>query len=490
MIDASNISLDNVKSVHVIGIGGAGMSAIAELLLQRGFIVSGSDMKNSETTARLETLGARVTIGHDKANLDQNAGVVTHSTAVPDSNPEMIAAREFEIPVLKRKEILTAITRLYKTVAVAGTHGKTTTSAMLTAALTHAGLSPAFIVGGKIKGLSEPNSKQIQDGASTIRAHDDTSGEQQILVVEADESDGTFVDLAAHSVIVTNVEPDHLEYYGSFEKLQEYFVRFVDQAQGPKLLCADDFGAKELAAKVVDEATTYGTTNDCDWSVSIETPQDAIATDGRVVVSLKVTTNRVDSEIIHTLNMPGKYNALNSLAALAMAVELGADADKAAEGLAKFEGVGRRFERRGQIDGITLIDDYAHLPTEVDSAIGAASSLDPKRLVAVFQPHRYSRTEALWDKFDDSFGGADVLYVTGIYSSGEEPREGVTGARVADSIQKANPQHDIRFIESLEDLVDELCNELRDGDLLLTLGAGDLTDIPTELLERLAVRGK
>ncbi len=458
------IDLGRPRAVHVLGIGGAGMSAIAEVLVGSGHRVTGSDLGRSAALERLEEAGATIAIGHDAANLAADVELVTHSTAVPADNPELVEARRRGLPVLRRAEILAAITRSWTTVAVAGTHGKTTTSAMLTAALRGAGLDPAFIVGGDLRDLG----RGAQVGAGPL------------LVVEADESDGTFVELESHAVVVTNVEPDHLEHYGGFEALEQAFVRFVDQAPGPRILCADDPGAARLGTLV--PAVTYGTDAQADWRIVEPTP-----TPSGIAFGVRGPDG---IEVAITLAQPGMHNARNATAALATAVTLGADAGAAAAALSRFGGVGRRFEERGSAAGVRLVDDYAHLPTEVEVALAAGRSLEPERLIAVFQPHRYSRTEQLWSTFAHSFNEADVVYVTGIYSSGEAPRPGITGSLVVDAVTAAHPGTDIRYVEALDDVVANLIDDLRAGDLCLTLGAGDLTTIPDRVLAGLEARGR
>lgn len=452
------------RHIHVVGIGGAGMSAIALVLVGRGHTVTGSDLTDSKVVAQLRSAGVEVTVGHDAANLG-DADLVTHSTAIPDSNPELLTAHERGLPVLRRAEILAELTKVWRTIAVAGTHGKTTTSAMLAAALRGAGLDPAFIVGG--------NLRDLDSGAAV--------GTGDLLVVEADESDGTFVELAAEAVVVTNVEPDHLEHYGGFDALRQAFVRFVTQAPGPRVLCVDDPGAAELARAVAagTKTITYGTDAGADWRIvePLPTPTG---------ISFRVTSAAGEVDI--SLRQPGMHNARNATAALATAVELGANLGAAAGALSSFGGVGRRFERRGEAAGVLLVDDYAHLPTEVEAAIAAARSLDPDRLIVAFQPHRYSRTEQLWSTFGDAFTRADVLFVTGIYPSGEKPRSGITGELIVKVVSENHPESDVRYVESLEDLPAAMLAELRPGDLCLTLGAGDLTRVPDRLLPELQHR--
>jgi UDP-N-acetylmuramate--alanine ligase len=455
------VDLTRPRRIHIVGLGGAGMSAIAEVLVGTGHRLSGSDLSSSAPLERLAAQGVETHVGHRPEQIG-DAELLAISTAIPDTNPEVVAARQRGIPVLRRAQILTAITKAWRTIAVAGTHGKTTTSAMLTTALRGAGLDPAFIVGGDLVDLDR--------GAAV--------GSGDVLVVEADESDGTFIELAADGVVVTNVEPDHLEHYGGFEPLQRAFVQFVDQAAGPRVVCIDDPGARALLADRPG-VMTYGLDPDADWRIIEPLPTP---------MGIRFTVENDGRRYDVALRQPGLHNARNAAAALAMCVELGGDGQAGADALTSFGGVGRRFEQRGTADGVTLVDDYAHLPTEVEAALEAAASTAPDRLVAVFQPHRYSRTEQLWSTFTDAFGDADLLIVTGIYSSGEAPRPGILGSLISDDIAAAHPDADIRYVESLEDVVEVLSDELRPGDLCLTLGAGDLTTVPDRVLERLRER--
>ncbi len=450
------VDLSTPRTIHIVGLGGSGMSAIAEILLGTGHKVSGSDLASSVPLERLAAAGVRTFVGHDAGNVG-DAELVAISTAIPDSNPEVVAAIERGVPVLRRADLLAAISRAWRTVSVAGTHGKTTTAAMLTAALTGAGLDPAFIVGGDLKDLGR--------GAAV--------GTGDILVVEADESDGTFVELDSAAVVVTNVEPDHLEHYGGFDGLKSAFERFITQTSGPRVVCIDDPGAEQLVA-MVDEVVTYGTRGTADWMMF-----DVLPTPSGVRFSVRAPSG--DAHLID-LKQPGMHNARNATAALAMAGELGADCGRAAEALSAFGGVGRRFEERGVAKGVRFVDDYAHLPTEVAAALAGGRSTAPERLVAAFQPHRYSRTEQLWSTFTDSFNDADVLFVTGIYTAGEAPRPGISGRLIADDVSAAHPDLDVRYVEKLDDLVGDLADELTAGDLCMTLGAGDLTKIPDRVI--------
>jgi UDP-N-acetylmuramate--alanine ligase len=403
---------------------------------------------------RLAARGAAVHAGHDPSAV-AGVEVVLVSTAIPKDDPEVVAARDAGIPVLRRAEALAAICGVRRTLAVSGTHGKTTTTAMLALALREAGTSPSFIVGGDIAGLG------------TGSAWDD--GEW--FVVEADESDGTFVELGAHGVIVTNVEPDHLDHWGSFDRLEEAFRRFVADADGPRVVCLDDAGAAALAAQV--PCTTYGTTAGADFHVTdVETDRDGVRflVNGRPV----------------SLPVPGLHNARNATAVIALCSRLGIDVDAVVRALGSFGGVGRRYERRGEARGITFVDSYDHLPTEVAAVLAAAKAGEWRRVVCVFQPHRYTRTAALWRDFAHAFVDADVLAVTGIYAAGQQPIEGVTGKLIVDAVLDAHPRARVAWLPERDGLRKWLLAELRTGDLCLTLGAGDLTTLPDELLRALS----
>ena len=455
------IDLARLRSVHVVGAGGAGMSAIATILASMGKRVTGSDLKDSAALRRLEAAGAEIHIGHGADRLG-DVDAVAISTAVPASNPEVLAARQRGIPVLRRAEILAAICGLRRTVAVAGTHGKTTTSAMLSLILVEAGMHPSFLVGGELN--------EVGGGAVWDEAHPDGP-----FVVEADESDGTFVELGADAVIVTNVEPDHLEHWGSFDALVDGFARFVAAASGPRILGADDAGSAALARDT--SATTFGTGDGADWRMVGLEPSRAgtrfqVVHGGREVADV-------------TLAAPGRHNAQNALAALAMAAELGAPVDAAVRALGRYAGVARRWEFRGEAAGVTFVDDYSHLPSEVAAAIATGRGGGWTRVVAVFQPHRYSRTASLWRTFADAFVGADLLVVTDIFAAGEPPRPGVSGKLIVDAVLDAHPSARVAWLPGRRDVVAYLRRTLRAGDLCLTLGAGDLTSLPDEVMDEL-----
>jgi|TARA_B110000263_G_scaffold250108_2_gene270548 UDP-N-acetylmuramate--alanine ligase len=434
------------------------MSAIAEVLAAMGHDVTGSDLKPSAGLERLEALGVAVTVGHAAANLGQ-AELLTRSTAVPDRNPECRAAAEAGIPVLSRADVLTAICAQRSTVAVAGTHGKTTTASMLALVLRQAGVRPSFIIGGDVN--------EIGTGAAW------DSGD--LLVVEADESDGTFVRLPRSAAVVTNVEPDHLDHHGGYRELLAAFRRFVEETGGPVIVGVDDPDGAHLVAST--DAVGIGTAEGADWRIT-----DV----GEAWEGVRFTLTAPDGDRLPlSLPVPGLHNARNAACAAAISRLLGMPSDPIIEGLGNFGGVARRFEHRGSSGGVEFVDDYAHLPTEVRATIAAASSGSWRRLVAVFQPHRYSRTEALWSDFGNAFEGADRIYVTDVYPAGEAPRPGVSGQLIVDAVERAFPGTDIHYIQRREELVVALADDLVAGDLCLTMGAGDLTSVPDEVRGRL-----
>jgi UDP-N-acetylmuramate--alanine ligase len=441
---------------HLVGVGGAGMNGIATMLVAMGHRVSGSDLKKSAVLDRLSTLGVKTFVGHDAANVGE-ADFLAISTAIKGGNVEVAEARRRGLPVLSRAELLAAVCGRCRTLAVSGTHGKTTTTAMLATVLDEAGYNPSYLVGGDFPGG--------RAGAFW--------GGGPWLVVEADEADGTFLRLGTLGVIVTNVEPDHLDYYGDEAGLTNAFARFIGQAAGPRIVCRDDKTASMLAAG--DRGvTTYGTTGGSDYQISAV----ALSAEG----SKFEVSARGRSLGAFELRVPGLHNVRNATAALAMAVEVGASATLAGAALARYAGVGRRFEWRGSKDGVTYIDDYAHNPGKVRATLAAAQQGHWGRIVAVFEPHRYSRTAALWQDFADAFEGADAVVVTGLYAAGEEPLPGVSGRLVADAVSAAHPALPVEYAESRTDLVAVLQRMLQPGDLCLTMGAGDLTTLPNDLL--------
>ena len=455
------IDLTQPVSVHVVGVGGAGMGAIASVLAAMGHRVSGSDLKESAPLERLRAQGVTVHVGHDAAHVGE-VDAVAVSTAMPPNNPEVRAAQQRGIPVLRRAEILTAIAATRRTLAVSGTHGKTTTSSMLALVLVEAGVRPSFIVGGELNEI----------GGGAVWSDGDW------FVVEADESDGTFVELGADQVIVTSVEADHLDYYGDLAGVEAAFDRFVGDAPGPNLVCADEPGAARLGAR--HGARTYGTDPSADYVII-----DPVT--GRSSSSFGLA-HRGDVLGRVELPVPGLHNVRNAAGAIVAAMQVGASFEHGQAALGRYAGVARRFQFRGEAAGITVVDDYAHNPGKVRAVLAAAAAGGWGRVVAVFQPHRYSRTEDLHVEFGDSFVDADVVVLTDVYAAGELPRPGVTGKLLVNAVLDAHPRSRVVWLPRREDLVPFLAHELRAGDLCLTLGAGDITSLPDELLARLEGR--
>lgn len=454
------IDLSVPRRLHVVGVGGTGMNAVAAVLIGMGHHVSGSDIKESAAVQRIRALGATINIGHDPTAVDGVDAVVT-STAVPDSNPEIRAAAAAGVPVLHRSKVLGELARTHPTVAIAGTHGKTTTSSMLTLALRQAGWRPSFVIGGDVN--------EIGTGAGW--------DDGDIFVVEADESDGTFLELGTGAVIVTSVEPDHLEYYGAdpataSAALHEAFVEFLTGAKGPRVIGVDEPGAAALASEV--SCVTYGTDERADHRIV-----DVVA--GRASISFAVTSPDGAKTRIE-LPLPGLHNARNATAAFVTAVELGVPTEPVVAALGHFGGVARRYEFRGTARGVTFVDDYAHLPGELAAALATAATGGFDRVVAVFQPHRYSRTATLWESFADAFVDADVVVLTDVYAAGEAPRPGVSGELLVDAVLDAHSRARVVYLPRRDDLIRFLSTELRAGDVCVTLGAGDITTLSVDVL--------
>jgi UDP-N-acetylmuramate--alanine ligase len=449
------LDLTRSRTLHIVGIGGAGMSAIATVLSQMGHAVTGSDLKESRAMTRLRLIGVDARVGHDAANVSEQADAVIISSAIASSNPEVRAAGEHAIPVLRRADALRAIVLTRRTVAVAGSHGKTTTASMLALVLRAAGWHPSFVIGGD---LNEVGTNAALD-----------TGEW--LVVEADESDGTFLELAAEAALITNVEPDHLDHYGDFPALVDAFDRFLAGVPGPRVVCADDPETRRLAA-THDGVVTYGWADDATYRVIT---YEGGRNGSRIEVAGPSTG-------VIELPVPGRHNALNAVGAAAVALELGVPFDAVAGALGGFGGVARRFQFRGEIDGVTLIDDYAHIPGEIAAMIRAAREGGWTRVVAVFQPHRYTRTARLWRDFGAAFADADAVVLTDVYAAGEPPQPGVSGRLILRAVLDASPALPVTYLPRRADLVEHVPRLARPGDVVLTLGAGDLTTVPDEWL--------
>ncbi len=457
MAQAMTLQFPSTTVVHFVGIGGIGMSGIAEVLLSLGGRVSGSDLRESEVTRRLRARGAKVRIGHRASNV-RGADVVVVSSAVPADNPERLEAARRGVPVIPRAEMLAELARLKKTVTVSGSHGKTTTTSLVGLALAGAGADPTLVVGGQVRNL-----------AANARV-----GLGEYIVAEADESDGSFLLLSPRVAVVTNIDDDHLDHYGTLENLKRAFVEHLEKLPfyGCAILCADDPGLAEILPRVRKPRRTYGFG-----------PADYRAAKVRLSASESVFEVRRGGKPLVTVRLavPGKHNVLNALAAVAGADVLGLDVKKAARGLAEFRGVGRRLETLGRAAGVTFVDDYGHHPTEIRTTLRAVLDLLPhERLIVLFQPHRYSRTKMLAREFGAAFRGADMVHVLDIYPAGEKPLPGVTSELILDALRRAKVRG-APFTRALD-----VAKELRAGDLVLTIGAGDVWKLGEDLRRRLA----
>jgi UDP-N-acetylmuramate--alanine ligase len=464
MIIGDTIDLSSTRRIHVVGIGGPGMSAIAQVLLEMGHAVSGSDIVRSAATDRLTRMGVDVSIGHDAA-LVAGCDAVTFSSAIPRSNIEVAAAlEEPAIALLTRAQMLAAICDQRPTVAVAGTHGKTTTTSLLTHVLEQAGRKPSFVIGGDVRSLE--TGAGWQDG--------------DLFIVEADESDGTHLALPIHATILTNIDVDHLDRYTSFENIVSSFEEYVMKIDGPKVLCSDDIAVAKLAQKYA--ATTYGIVSEADFRAS----QISFAHGA----SSFIVQHRIDGAYVSigkvSVPLRGQHNVLNALAAIAMAMQYGVSFDECSRALSSFGGVARRYEKRGEDGGVTFIDDYAHLPTEIAAVLKASRDETDnwKRVVAVFQPNRFNRMNVLSPQYANAFVGADLVVVTEIYASGTTPIEGVTGHLVVDAVRQAHPAATVVWQPMRKGLIDFLANELTAGDLCISMGCGDIESLPDEVIER------
>jgi UDP-N-acetylmuramate--alanine ligase len=455
---AATVDLDAWRSVHLIGIGGAGMSGIAHLLLAKGIAVTGSDLKHSRGLDRLREAGAQVFVGHRADNVEGPDATIV-SSAIPQDNPELQAARAAGIPVVSRAQALAALMRGHRTVAVAGTHGKTTTTSMISVMLSRMGVDPSFVIGGD---LNESGS-----GAG--------SGRGDVFVAEVDESDGSFLVFHPDIAVVTNIEADHLDHFGNEAEVEAAFAAFAAQA-GTVVACWDDAGVRRALGSERSHLFRYGR----DGEVDLLIEEERLAAEGS-----RSTFAVRGARIEVRLAVPGRHNVLNAAAAVGVASLLELSLDGAAEALASFSGVHRRFERLGTFGGAVVVDDYAHHPTEVAATLLTARLSESERVVAVFQPHRYTRTEAMWRELGESLQGADLIVLTDVYAAGESPIPGITGKLVVDAAADAAHGKRIVYLPRRWEIAPFLAREIRDGDLVLTLGAGDITMVGEETLERL-----
>ena len=452
--------LEKYGHIHFIGIGGAGMSALAYVLVKRGFEITGSDLQVGHMAYELAEAGALVYMGHDDCQIE-GADAVVVSTAIPSGNPELAAARQKNIPVLHRSDVLKALLNKegVKGVAVAGAHGKTTTSAMIGVIAAQAGIDPTVVIGGDVAALGG-NAR---------------NGESEWVVAEADESDGSFLKFTPFIPVITNIEDDHLDHYGTEEKIYEAFKEYLSHMKegGIAVLCLDNAKVRRLAGETKRPFVTYGLTDDCDFQAR-DIRQSVDGTDYDLYNNGKKLTT------IHLI-VPGRHNVLNSLGAFASATLMGIAPDMAAAALAGFSGAKRRFETKGKENGIWIVDDYAHHPTEICATLQAAKETRAQRIICVFQPHRYTRTKLLYEEFCHSFSNCDKLILTHIYSAGENPIPGISSQGLAESIRVTTGQ-DVSYIDSFSRVEEYLYKNCREGDLVITMGAGDVFRIGEELV--------
>ncbi|MEW6266475.1 MAG: UDP-N-acetylmuramate--L-alanine ligase [Thermodesulfobacteriota bacterium] len=451
------------RHIHFVGIGGIGMSGIAEVLINLGHIVSGSDLRESEATRRLTSLGAAVNLGHRPENII-GAEVVVISSAVAGDNVEIEAARRDFIPVIPRAEMLAELMRLKYSVCVAGAHGKTTTTSLVGSVLSVAGLDPTLVIGGRLDILG-----------SNARL-----GGGDFLVAEADESDGSFLLLSPTIAVVTNIDLEHLDYYRDLDHLKDTFLAFINRVPfyGAAVICLDDANLQAIIPGIRKRYVTYGLSVQADvQAVEVERTgwghRFDLTVKGRTLGRLEI-------------KLPGRHNVLNSLAAAATALDLGVSFEAIQSGLSQVGLIQRRFERKGQTRDIEVIDDYGHHPTEIKATLAALKDCYPgRRLVVLFQPHRYSRTKALFDEFSAAFNQADRLVLTEIYAASEKPIEGVTGAALVESVRR-HGHHEADFVPDVNQLAGRVASELKPGDVVLTLGAGNISRVGPQILELLS----
>ena len=457
-----------VKNIHFVGIGGSGMSGIAEVLSNLGFGISGSDLADNATTKRLAGLGVRTMVGHAAENV-AGADAVVVSTAVKEDNPEVIAARSRKVPVVPRAQMLAELMRLKQGVAVAGTHGKTTTTSLVASILAEGGMDPTFVIGGRLNAA----------GANA------RLGSGDFLVAEADESDASFLFLSPVISIVTNIDADHMETYGhDFGRLKQAFVDFLQRLPfyGVAVLCADDANVREIMPQVSKQIVTYG----LDAAANVRA-ENVLAAGGQMTFDC-VRVNGSISRFPVTLNLPGMHNVLNALAAIAVATEVGVSDEAIIKALAEFKGVGRRFQRYGEMacpagGSFTLVDDYGHHPVEMAATLAAARGAFPgRRLVLAFQPHRYTRTRDCFEDFVKVLNGVDALVLAEVYAAGELPIVAADGRALARALRGAGKVEPV-FIEDIGDMPKAILDVARDGDVVVTMGAGSIGGVPGKLVQ-------
>ena len=458
-----------IRHIHFVGIGGAGMSGIAEVLLNLGYVISGSDLSDSAALKRLQSLGIQTHVGHDAANIAGADAVVT-STAVHADNPEVVAAHAKLIPVVPRAVMLAELMRLKTGVAIAGTHGKTTTTSLVASVLAEAGMDPTFVIGGKLNSAGA-NAKL---------------GSGDYIVVEADESDASFLNLLPVMAVITNIDADHMDTYGhDFNKLKGAFIEFLHRMPfyGAAILCTDDAAVRSILSEVSRPITSYGFNEDAQVrAVNVR------ADNGRMCFTVQRRNGVTLPDLDITLNLAGEHNVLNALAAIAIAVELNVPDEALQKALAEFKGVGRRFQRHGEVAAknggqFTLIEDYGHHPVELAATLAAARGAFPgRRLVLAFQPHRYTRTRDCFEDFVEVMGRADVLWLSEIYAAGETPIAAADGRALSRAMRVAGHEA-LVFVDDIQKMAQVIADNAQDGDVVMCMGAGSIGQVPAKVLE-------
>jgi len=453
----------SIRKLHFVGIGGIGMSGIAEILIDQKFRVTGSDKAASDNTERLESLGARVYIGHDAKNLDPDVDALVYSSAVMPDNPEVIEAHRRKIPVIRRAEMLAEVMRLKYGIGIAGTHGKTTTTSMVSLVLMEGNIDPTVIVGGRLHGLAGSNARL---------------GKGDFIVVEADEFDRSFLSITPTIAVLTTLETDHLDTYRDIDDIKGAFIQFASKVPfyGFVVLCLDEPALQEIMPKIKKKIITYGLNGQADLqAVDIvhkqNTTRFTVMAEGKELGAVE-------------LQIPGKHNVQNALAAIAVARELKVPFDKIKSGIEKFTGVFRRWEVKADIDGIMVVDDYAHHPTEIKATLAGAKAGWRRRVVGVFQPHLYSRTRDFYEEFGRAFFNADVLVVTDVYPAREEPIQGVTGELIANAAKSFGHKH-VHYVPDKKGVPGFLLSIRQPGDIIITMGAGDIWRFGEEFIKQL-----
>ncbi len=453
----------SIRKLHFVGIGGIGMSGIAEILLDQKFSVTGSDKAASDTTERLAALGARISIGHQAKNVEHDVDVLVYSSAVPPDNPEIVEAQKRKIPVIRRAEMLAEIMRLKYGIGVAGTHGKTTTTSMISLVLMEGGVDPTVIVGGRLHGLAGSNARL---------------GRGEFIVVEADEFDRSFLSITPTIAVLTTLETDHLDCYRDLDDIKSAFVQFASKVPfyGFVVLCLDEPALQDIMPKIKKKMITYGLNGQADLQ-AIDITHRSNTTRFLVV---RGGTDLGEVE----LQLPGKHNVQNALAAIAVGLELNVPFERVKTGIQKFTGVFRRWEIKAELNGVTIVDDYAHHPTEIKATLAGTKAGWRRRVICVFQPHLYSRTRDFYEEFGRSFFNADILVLTDVYPAREEPIQGITGELIANAAKEFGHKQ-VYYIPDKKEVPGFLMKIRQQGDIIITMGAGDIWRYGEEFITRL-----